>query len=100
MSLLAYLDDNPVARLGLGPVSVSPHGIATVVGFVAGARLLRAPPAAWPWPVERPHRGRPVDQHARAAAARRRAGTRRDRYPRTGPVTDLLLPGPTPALTP
>ncbi len=40
MSLLAYLDYAPVVRLGLGPVSVSPHGIATVVGFLAGARLL------------------------------------------------------------
>jgi phosphatidylglycerol:prolipoprotein diacylglycerol transferase len=40
VNLLAYLDYTPIVRLGLGPVSVSPHALATIVGFVAGARLL------------------------------------------------------------
>ncbi|MGQ0618107.1 MAG: prolipoprotein diacylglyceryl transferase [Acidimicrobiia bacterium] len=40
MNLLAYLDYTPVVRIELGPLSVSPHGLGTAIGFIAGARLL------------------------------------------------------------
>jgi phosphatidylglycerol---prolipoprotein diacylglyceryl transferase len=40
MSVLALLDYAPIPKLHLGPLSVSPHGIATAVGFLAGARLM------------------------------------------------------------
>jgi phosphatidylglycerol:prolipoprotein diacylglycerol transferase len=38
--VLALLQFDPIVYLHLGPLRVSPHGIATAVGFVAGARLL------------------------------------------------------------
>lgn len=44
LPFLAVLDYDPVVRIAIGPLSVSPHGIGTAVGFLAGARLLR--PAA------------------------------------------------------
>jgi phosphatidylglycerol---prolipoprotein diacylglyceryl transferase len=37
---LALLEFTPIVTLDIGPLSVSPHGIATAVGFIAGARLL------------------------------------------------------------
>lgn len=37
---LALLEFTPIVTLDIGPLSVSPHGIGTAVGFVAGARLL------------------------------------------------------------
>lgn len=40
MNLLAYLDYTPIVTIGLGPLSVSPHGLGTAIGFMAGARLL------------------------------------------------------------
>jgi len=40
VNLLAFLDYTPIPNLHLGPLSVSPHGIATGVGFLAGARLM------------------------------------------------------------
>ncbi|MGQ0434006.1 MAG: prolipoprotein diacylglyceryl transferase [Microthrixaceae bacterium] len=44
VGLWAFLDYDAVVRIGLGPLSVSPHGVGTAVGFLAGARLMR--PAA------------------------------------------------------
>ena len=38
--MIALLQFDPIVYLHLGPLRVSPHGIATAVGFVAGARLL------------------------------------------------------------
>ncbi|MGH9243088.1 MAG: prolipoprotein diacylglyceryl transferase [Acidimicrobiales bacterium] len=38
--LSAYLDYDPLVRIELGPLSVSPHGLGIGVGFVAGARLM------------------------------------------------------------
>lgn len=43
-TLLAALSWDPIVRIDFGPLSVSPHGIGTALGFVAGARLMR--PAA------------------------------------------------------
>lgn len=40
MNMLAFLDYTPIPKLHLGPLSLSPHGIATGVGFLAGARLM------------------------------------------------------------
>jgi len=38
--VIVFLDYTPIPMLHLGPLSVSPHGIATGVGFLAGARLM------------------------------------------------------------
>ena len=38
--MIALLQFDPIEYLVLGPLRVSPHGIGTAVGFVAGARLL------------------------------------------------------------
>ena len=38
--MITLLQFDPIVYLHLGPLRVSPHGIATAVGFVAGARLL------------------------------------------------------------
>jgi phosphatidylglycerol:prolipoprotein diacylglycerol transferase len=40
--LIGLLSFDPIVYLHLGPVRISPHGIATAVGFLAGARLLLA----------------------------------------------------------
>ncbi len=40
-AVLGYLDYDALVRIGVGPLSVSPHGIGTAVGFLAGARVLR-----------------------------------------------------------
>ncbi|MGH9268740.1 MAG: prolipoprotein diacylglyceryl transferase family protein [Acidimicrobiales bacterium] len=37
---LAYLDYDAIVRFSLGPLSISPHGVGTAVGFIAGARLM------------------------------------------------------------
>lgn len=37
---LAFLDYTPIVNIHIGPLAVSPHGIGTAVGFLAGARLL------------------------------------------------------------
>ena len=37
---LSALDYTPIVNLHIGPLAVSPHGIGTAVGFLAGARLL------------------------------------------------------------
>lgn len=37
---VAFLDYTPIVDIGLGPLTISPHGIGTAVGFLAGARLL------------------------------------------------------------
>ncbi|MBA2283140.1 MAG: prolipoprotein diacylglyceryl transferase [Acidimicrobiia bacterium] len=39
-SVLSLLEFTPLVMIGIGPLQVSPHGIATAVGFIAGARLL------------------------------------------------------------
>lgn len=38
--MLALIEYDPIEYLVLGPLRVSPHGLATAVGFLAGARLL------------------------------------------------------------
>lgn len=38
--MLALLEWDPIVRITLGPLWISPHGLATAVGFLAGARLL------------------------------------------------------------
>ena len=38
--VLALIEFNPIVYLHIGPLRISPHGIATAVGFAAGARLL------------------------------------------------------------
>lgn len=40
VGLLAAISYEPLVRIRLGPLSVSPHGILTAVGFLVGARLL------------------------------------------------------------
>lgn len=40
LALLALLRFDPIEYLRLGPARLSPHGIGTAVGFLAGARLL------------------------------------------------------------
>ena len=37
---LAFLDYAPIVELKLGPLAISPHGIGTAIGFLAGAKLL------------------------------------------------------------
>ncbi|MDQ3293038.1 MAG: prolipoprotein diacylglyceryl transferase [Actinomycetota bacterium] len=37
---LAFLDFTPIVEIKLGQLAVSPHGIGTAVGFLAGAKLL------------------------------------------------------------
>lgn len=39
-AVLAAISYEPLVRIELGPVTVSPHGIFTAVGFLLGARLL------------------------------------------------------------
>jgi len=39
--VLAFISYDPIVKLHLGPLSVSPHGIGIAVGFLAGARLMR-----------------------------------------------------------
>lgn len=38
--MLAAISYEPLVRIRLGPLAVSPHGILTAVGFLVGARLL------------------------------------------------------------
>lgn len=38
--MLAAISYEPLVRIHLGPLAISPHGIFTAVGFVIGARLL------------------------------------------------------------
>ncbi len=38
--MLSLIEYEPIEYLVLGPLRVSPHGLATVAGFLAGARLL------------------------------------------------------------
>lgn len=40
LALLAEIAYDPLVRIDLGPVSISPHGIFTAAGFLIGARLL------------------------------------------------------------
>ncbi|MGH9136290.1 MAG: prolipoprotein diacylglyceryl transferase [Acidimicrobiales bacterium] len=37
---LGFLDYDAIVRVHLGPLSISPHGLGTAVGFLAGARLM------------------------------------------------------------
>jgi phosphatidylglycerol:prolipoprotein diacylglycerol transferase len=38
--VLAFLDYTPITEIRLGPLAVSPHGIGTAFGFIAGAYLM------------------------------------------------------------
>ena len=38
--MFALISYDPIVKLHLGPLSISPHGIGIAVGFLAGARLL------------------------------------------------------------
>jgi phosphatidylglycerol:prolipoprotein diacylglycerol transferase len=38
--LIGLISFDPIVYLHLGPLRISPHGIATAIGFLAGARLL------------------------------------------------------------
>lgn len=40
LQLLGFLRYTPIVTLELGPLSISPHGLGTAIGFVAGAQLL------------------------------------------------------------
>lgn len=40
MSVLAAISYDPLVRIELGPLSVSPHGIGIALGFLIGARLM------------------------------------------------------------
>lgn len=44
MLVLGALDYDPIVRIDIGPLSISPHGIGIAVGILAGAWLMR--PAA------------------------------------------------------
>src|SRR5437867_13367102 len=38
--MLALISYDPIVKIHLGPLAISPHGIGMAVGFLAGARLL------------------------------------------------------------
>jgi len=38
--VLGFLDYTPILDLAPGPLTISPHGVGTAVGFLAGARLM------------------------------------------------------------
>ncbi len=38
--MLAAISYEPLVRISLGPLAISPHGVFTAIGFVVGARLL------------------------------------------------------------
>jgi phosphatidylglycerol:prolipoprotein diacylglycerol transferase len=38
--VLAYLHYDPLVRVHLGPLSISPHGLGIAIGFLLGARLM------------------------------------------------------------
>lgn len=38
--MIALLEFDPIVMLDVGPLQISPHGIFTAIGFMAGARLL------------------------------------------------------------
>lgn len=40
--MVGLIEFDAIVKIGIGPLQVSPHGIFTAVGFVAGARLLLA----------------------------------------------------------
>ena len=40
LHLLAALSYDPIERIGIGPLSISPHGVGIAVGFLLGARLM------------------------------------------------------------
>lgn len=40
MTVLGYLDYTPILDLAPGPLTISPHGVGTAAGFLAGARLM------------------------------------------------------------
>lgn len=39
--MLAFIRYNPIVKIHLGPLAISPHGIGIAVGFLCGARLMR-----------------------------------------------------------
>jgi phosphatidylglycerol:prolipoprotein diacylglycerol transferase len=40
--VVGLIEFDTIVKIGIGPVQVSPHGIFTAIGFIAGARLLLA----------------------------------------------------------
>src|SRR6476661_8284496 len=38
--MLGAISYNPIVRIHLGPLSISPHGIGIAVGFLVGARFM------------------------------------------------------------
>lgn len=40
--MFSAISYEPIVRIGIGPFSVSPHGVFTAIGFLVGARLLLA----------------------------------------------------------
>ena len=40
MDLLAAISYDPIVKIELGPLSISPHGVGIAVGFLLGARLM------------------------------------------------------------
>lgn len=40
--MVGLIEFDTVVKIGIGPLQVSPHGIFTAIGFIAGARLLLA----------------------------------------------------------
>lgn len=40
MTVLAVLSYNPIVRVHLGPLSISPHGVFIAIGFMVGARFM------------------------------------------------------------
>lgn len=85
--MLALVEFDPIVWVTLGPLRVSPHGIATALGFVAGARLLL--PAT---------RARGVDDdlvHTGRAQARARRCSQRPGWPAADRAACSEPPGST-----
>lgn len=40
MGVLAAISYDPIVRIGLGPLSISPHGLGIAIGFLTGTRLM------------------------------------------------------------
>ncbi|HEY9558411.1 MAG TPA: prolipoprotein diacylglyceryl transferase family protein [Acidimicrobiales bacterium] len=45
--MLGLIEFDTIVKIGIGPLQVSPHGIFTAIGFIAGARLLLATTRRW-----------------------------------------------------
>ena len=40
LSVLTVISYDPLVRINIGPLSISPHGIGIAVGFLIGARFM------------------------------------------------------------